>query len=326
MVFKKLALPLVACALALVAQSSMGQAFPSQPVRVISAFSPGSGPDALFRIVAEQVSGQWKQPIIIDNKTGASGFIAASAVKAAAPTGHELFLADVGHMSINPSLFRNMPYSPKDDFVPVTTIFQTSFFITVSAASKIRSVKDLVASATANPQGVSYGSFAVGSIGHLGGAQLEAATGTQMLHVAFKEASQLYASIAAGDVTWGLGAPTGPAGALMKADKLRFLAVADSVRSPVLPDVPTIKESGGPDGVSGRTWVALFAPRGTPPQVVESINRSFVAVLRRPDIVEKFAASGLVAWASTPGELAEVMERDRVGYAALVKRVGIAPN
>lgn len=299
--------------------------FPSQTVRIIAPFSPGSGPDAVMRIVAEQLSRRWKQSVIIDNRTGASGIIAATAAKAAAPTGYDLLLADVGHMSVNPSMFKNLSYDPKADFVPISTLFTTSFFVAVSAQSKIQNISELITQATAKPERVSYGSFAIGSIGHLGGAQLEMATHTKMVHIAFKEASQLYTSIATGDVTWGL-ASIGSAGALLKADKLRFIAVADSVRSPILPNVPTIRESGGPDGINGKTWVALFAPKGTPPAIVETINRSVAEVLKRPDTIEKFRNAGLTASSSTPAELASLMDRDTIYYGALVKRTGANSN
>ncbi|MES2510964.1 MAG: tripartite tricarboxylate transporter substrate binding protein [Pseudomonadota bacterium] len=300
-------------------------AFPSQAVRIIAPFSPGSGPDAAMRIVAEQLSRQWKQPVIIDNRTGASGIIAATVAKAAAPSGYELLLADVGHMSVNPSMFKNLAYDPRADFAPISTIFTTAFFVAVSTQSRIQTMGDLISQARATPEKVSYGSFAVGSIGHLGGAQLEAATHTKMVHVAFKEASQLYTSIATGDVTWGLGS-IGSAGALLKADKLRFIAVADTVRSPILPNVPTVKEAGGPDGINGKTWVALFAPKGTPAAIVETINRSVADILKRSDTAEKFRTAGLIASGSSPAELSALMEKDAAYYGALVKRTGASAN
>lgn len=305
--------------------SAGAQSFPSQPLRVIAPFSAGSGPDSAMRIVAEQLAAQWKQPVLVDNRPGASGIIAVSAAKAAAPTGYELLLADVGHMSINPSMFKSLPYNPKADFVPITTIFTTSFFVAVGGQSKIQNLKDLISAASAAPERVSYGSFAIGSIGHLGGAQLEAATHTRMVHVAFKEASQLYTSIAAGDVSWGL-ASIGSAGALLKADKLRFIAVADEQRSPILPNVPTIQEAGGPQGINGKTWVALFAPKGTPPAVVETIQRSVSEVLKRPETVERFRAAGLIASSSTPADLSALVDKDAVYYGALVKRTGASAN
>lgn len=305
--------------------SAGAQSFPSQPLRVIAPFSAGSGPDSAMRIVAEQLAAQWKQPVLVDNRPGASGIIAVSAAKAAAPTGYELLLADVGHMSINPSMFKSLPYNPKADFVPITTIFTTSFFVAVGGQSKIQNLKDLISAASAAPERVSYGSFAIGSIGHLGGAQLEAATQTRMVHVAFKEASQLYTSIAAGDVSWGL-ASIGSAGALLKADKLRFIAVADEQRSPILPNVPTIQEAGGPRGINGKTWVALFAPKGTPPAVVETIQRSVSEVLKRPETVERFRSAGLIASSSTPAELSALVDKDAVYYGALVKRTGASAN
>ena len=303
--------------------SASAQAFPSQPLRVIAPFSAGSGPDAAMRILAEQLSAQWKQPVLVDNRPGASGIIAVSAAKAAAPTGYDLLLADVGHMSINPSMFKSLPYNPKADFVPITTIFTTAFFVAVGGQSKIHNLKDLVAAASAAPEQVSYGSFAIGSIGHLGGAQLEAATHTRMVHVAFKEASQLYASIAVGDVTWGL-ASIGSAGALLKADKLRFIAVADKERSPILPQVPTIQEAGGPPGINGNTWVALFAPKGTPPAVVARMNAVSNEVLADPAVKRRLAEMGATTLGGTPQQLADHLAAETEKWARVVRDARIA--
>lgn len=311
-----------ACALLLgQATGALAEDFPSRPVRVYSPFPAGSAPDAVMRIVGEQLSAQWKQPVVVDNRPGANGFIALGLGKGAPPTGHELVMVDVGHMAINPTLFKKLPYDPKTDFAPVSLLFRVSFFVTVGSASKLQSFRDIVSLAQASPGKVSYGSAAVGGPLHLGGAQVEAATHTQMVHVPFKESSQLYTSIASEEVTWGL-ASIGSAGALLKSGKLRFVAIADSKRSPVLPNVPTIREAGGPEGIAATSWVALMAPRGTPPSVAQSISQSVAAVLKRPEVVERLANAGVTAASSTPAELAELIERDARHYAPLVRRTG----
>ena len=173
-------------ALALASALATAQSFPNQPVRLISPFPGGSGPDAVTRIVGERLSAAWKQPVLVDPRPGASGFIAASAVKQTAPTGYELLVADVGVLSVNPSLFKTLPYDPKTDFVPVGAFYRTSFFIVVGNNSPIHSVKELVAAAHAAPGKLSYGSNAVGGPLHFGGAQIQALTGTQMVHVPYK--------------------------------------------------------------------------------------------------------------------------------------------
>ncbi|MES2412715.1 MAG: tripartite tricarboxylate transporter substrate binding protein [Pseudomonadota bacterium] len=306
--------------LALMASSALAQTFPAQPVRIISPFPAGSGPDAVARIVGEKLAASLKQPIVIDPRPGANGFLAANAVKAAAPTGYDLFLADIGHMTINPSLFKKLPYDAKADFVPVGGIYRASFFIAVGANSPIKTLKDLIAAA-AVPGRISYGSNAIGSPLHLGAAQLEAATNTKMLHVPFKEISQLYAAVSTGEVDWALGS-IASAGPLLRAGKLRFLAVADTTRSAAMPDVPTFEQAGGPGPLSANSWVSLMAPKGTPAAVVTTLNRSINDALKQPDVVEKLAGFGFTPFLSSPADLAKVIDSDTVRNAALVKRTG----
>jgi tripartite-type tricarboxylate transporter receptor subunit TctC len=297
------------------------QSFPTQPVRIISPFSAGSGPDTVARVVGEKLASSLKQTVLVDARPGASGFLAAGAVKQAAPTGYDLFMADVGHLAINPALFKKLPYDPKTDFVPVGGLLHTSFFIVVGANSPFRTVKDLIAAAAASPDKITYGSTSVGGPPHLGGAQLEAASGTKMTHVPFKEISQLNIAVSNGEVDWTMGS-LASSGALLKAGKVRYLAIADETRSLSAPNVPTLEESGGPKGVQARSWVALMAPKGTPAAVVTTLNQSLNDVLRLPEVAERFATFGYVPYPITPAALASLIDRDTVAYAAMVKRTG----
>lgn len=301
------------------------QSFPTQQVRIISPFPTGSGPDVVARLVAEKLSINWKQPVLVDARPGASVFLAAGAAKQVAPTGHDLLLADVGHLAINPSLFKKLPYDPKQDFVPVGALFNTSFFIVVGADSLFRSVKALVAAAAASPGKINYGSTAIGGPPHLGAAQLEAASGTRMTHVPYKENSQLSVAVSNGEVDWTMGslAASGP---LLKAGKVRFIAIADGTRSASMPNVPTLEESGGPKGVRARSWVALMAPKGTPAAVVATLNQSLNDVLRQAEVAEKLAAFGFAPHPMTPAALAALIDSDTVAYAAMVKRTGISAD
>lgn len=304
----------------LLAGTALAQSFPTQPVRIISPFPAGSGPDVVARIVGERLTASWKQSIVVDARPGANGFLAASAVKQAAPTGYDLLIADVGHLSISPSLFKKLPYDPKTDFVPVGGVYRTSFFIVVGANTPFHSVKDLVAAAAATGK-VTYGSNSVGGPLHLGAAQLEAASSTKLLHVPYKEISQLYAAVSTGELDWAMGS-IASAGPLFRAGKVRFLAIADRSRSSIMPNVPTIEESGGPKGVTARTWVALLAPKGTPAPVIETLNKSLNEVLKQPEVVDKFATFGFVPDPTTPAALASLIESDTTVYAGMVKRTG----
>lgn len=306
--------------LGLLASPGWAQSFPTQAVRIISPFPAGSGPDVIARIVGERLTASWKQPVVVDARPGASGFLAIGTAKQASATGYDLLLADVGHLAVSPSLFKKLPYDPKADFVPVGGVYRTSFFVVVGANSPIRSVKDLIAAA-ATPGKVTYGSTSIGGPLHLGAAQLEAATGTKMVHVPYKEISQLYAAVSTGEIDWAMGS-IASAGPLLRAGKVRFIAIADRVRSPSLPTVPTFEESGGPKGVVARTWVALMAPKGTSSAVVDTLNRSLNDVLKQPEVAEKFSTFGFVPDPTTPAALAGLIDSDTVVYADMVKRTG----
>jgi tripartite-type tricarboxylate transporter receptor subunit TctC len=314
----------VGMGLATLAGSIGAQTFPSQSVRIISPFPAGSGPDVVARMVGERLGAAWKQPVVVDPRPGANGFIAVGTVKQAPATGYDLLLADVGHMAISPSLFKKLPYDPKAYFTPVGGVYRTSFFVVVGANSPIKTAKDLIAAA-AVPGKVTYGSNSIGGPLHLGAAQVEAASGTKMLHVPFKEISQLYAAVSTGEVDWAMGS-IASAGALMKAGKLRFIAIADDARSASLPKVPTLEESGGPKGVAARTWVVLMAPKATSAAVVDSLNKTLNEVLKHSEVAEKFANFGFVPYPITPAALDTLIESDTVVYADMVKRTGASAD
>jgi tripartite-type tricarboxylate transporter receptor subunit TctC len=316
---------LAGCGFISCATQAQVPAFPSQPVRIISPFPAGSGPDVIARMVGESMGANWKQPVVIDTRPGANGFLAMVAGKTAAPTGYDLLLADVGHLSVSPSLFKKLPYDPKGDYVPVGGLYRPTFFVVVGTNSPYQSVKDLLAAASATPGKITYGSNSVGGPLHLSAAQVEAASNTKMVHVVYKEISQLYVSVSTGEVDWAIGS-LASAGPLLKAGKLRLLAVGDTVRSSLVPGVPTIEESGGPKGINIRSWVAVMAPKGTPPAVVATLNKSLNDVLALPEMAEKFGGFGFLPYPLTPAALGTVIDNDTVFYADMVKRTGASAD
>lgn len=321
-------------ALALVAQLALvivfipaarAETFPSRPIRIVSPFPAGSGPDAVSRVVGEQLARRLGQPVVVDPRPGGNGFIAMEAGKRAPANGHELVIGSIDQLAINPGLFPKIPYDPVGDFVPVAGLYRVAFFVVVSQQSKVRSIPDLIAMAKSGDGKVSYGSWAVGSAGHLGGAQIEAATGTRMLHVPFKDTAQLYSAVANGDVTWAFGTYA-TAGPLIQAGKLRVLAVADTKRSTALPDVSTLEEAGGPRGIQTESWIALMAPAGTPPEVLATLNRSVRTALEAPDVKAKLASFGFASASGSSEEVAQWMARDTKRYAELIHRTGASAN
>lgn len=310
-------LSLLACA-PLVASA---QDFPTRPVRLLSPFSAGSAPDSVSRMLAEQLHAQWKQPVLVDNRPGANGFLAMGAGKAAAPTGHDLVLADVGHLAINTTLFKHLPYNTLTDFTPVTLLYRTSFFIAVAADSRIQTLADLIRTAREKPGRVTYASYGSGTPFHLAGALLESETGTRMIHVPFRDGRQMYSSVVSGDVTFAM-ASLGGVDPLLQAGKLRLLAIADEKRSPLKPEVPTVKEAGGPADMHVSSWLALMAPHGTPRDVIAKIRQAVVLAFRQPEMVQRLAAMGFTPAASTPAELAQQIATDTEFYGELVRRSG----
>jgi tripartite-type tricarboxylate transporter receptor subunit TctC len=310
-----------AVATIVLAGGSAAQSFPTGPVKLISPFPAGSGPDAVTRMLGQRFAERWKQPVLVENRPGANGFIAMEAAKHAPPTGHEMLIADVGHLSVNPSLFRRLPYDPERDFAPVGVLYRTTFFLAVGRDSPFQSVRDLVDAAAKGANRVSYGSNGIGGPLHLGGAQLAHVTQTQMLHVPFKDGNVLYASLANGDLDF-VFTTIASAGALQRAGKLRFMAIADDKRSPAMPQVPTIEEAKGPK-LRVDSWLALLVPAGTPQSVVSAINTAVNESMKHPDMARRLEGLGLSAAVSTPDELAQLIRTDRVRFAELVKRIGI---
>ncbi len=312
-----------ALALALaVSTSAMAQFAPTTPVRISSVFPTGSGPDVVARVVAEKLQARWGQPVLVDARPGGAGAVAINGMKNAAPTGHDLVVVDVGNLSINPLIFRKLSYDPQTDLVPVALLYKTAFFVAVAANSPYQSFKDLASAATAKGAQLRYGSNAVGGPIHLGSARLEAAMGAEMLHVPYKETSQLYAAVVSGEIDWAYGS-VATAGGLERGNKLRFLAVADQQRSPAMPAVPTLEEAGGPKGLDALSWVALMAPKGTPAAVVADINKAVNEALAQPDVKEKMASFGFAIATGPAQQVADLTRADRARYAEVLKRVKV---
>ncbi|MDB5965012.1 MAG: hypothetical protein JWQ72_1512 [Polaromonas sp.] len=297
------------------------QTFPTQTVRMVSAFPTGSGPDVVARLVAAKLATRWNQQVIVDARPGAAGVSAVNAMKRQPATGYDLVVVDVGNLSINPLIFKNLGYDPDKELAPVALLYKAAFFVTVSTTSPIKSIADLK-KASAAPAQLSYGSNAVGGPIHLASARLASALGADMLHVPYKETSQLYTSVSTNEVSWAYGS-IATAGALMRSDKLRFLAVADKTRSAALPNVPTLEEAGGPKGVDALTWVALMAPTGTPASVVNEINAAVNEAVNQPDLKERLASFGFFASPGPAQQVADLTRQDRARYAEVLKTVKV---
>lgn len=311
------------CACALFSGPSIAQGNPGQPLRTVMPYSAGSGPDAAMRRVGELLGRELERPVMIDNKPGGNGWLATGEVKRAKPDGNTLLMLDGTYMALQPHLYKNLPFDPAGDFEPVAGVYTTGFFIVVGAASPWKSVAELVAAAKAKPGDVSYGSWGQGSVAHVGTAQFEAASGTRMLHVPFKELPQLYTAVSTSEVDWAFGSAA-TVGPLYRAGKVRLLAYGGAKRLAGYESISTIAEAGGPTGIEVRTWVAIYAPKKTPAATIDRIHTSLAKVLTQPAVRESLDGFGFEPWAVGPAELARTQNSDTQRYAGVVQRARIA--
>ncbi|WP_137890281.1 tripartite tricarboxylate transporter substrate binding protein [Ramlibacter sp. 2FC] len=316
------ALILSAALIAAVATGVHGQTFPDRPVKFILPFPTGTGPDTVMRLVGERLTRIWGQQVVVENKPGGNGWIAMDAAKRAPADGYTLLQVDASQMSAHPHLFKKMPIDPVKDFDPVAPMYRTHYYVTVAADSKWKTVGDLIAEAKAKPGAVTYGSSGMGGNIHLGGAMMEKATGTKMHHVPYKETTQIYMAIASGDIQWAVGtaSTTQP---LLKAGKLKYLAVTGPQRTSILPEIPTMAESQGPANYELQTWVGLYVPRGTPKAIVDRLNADVTRVIREPEIRARLAAVGFEGLAQTPEEFQKMMSADSMKFGTLIKEMNI---
>jgi tripartite-type tricarboxylate transporter receptor subunit TctC len=300
---------------------SPSASYPTKVVKVLSPYSSGAGPSVFMRILGDKLSKAWGQQVIVDSRPGASGFLAIEAAKNAAPDGHELLVVSNAHVAINPALYKKLPYDPQKDFVPVAMIYHTPFFITVKTDGPYPTVQALIAAAKANPGKLTYGAPYIGSPSHLGGADFAYRIGTKMVVVPFKDQSQIYVSIANGDLDWMLST-LGSALPLLTAGRIKLIAIAARQRSKSAPDVPTVQELGGPAGFEVGSWLAVLAPRGTPPELVRRINADVNKQLADPDVLERLKILGFEPSPGTPEQLAEEILSDTKTYGDLVRLTG----
>jgi tripartite-type tricarboxylate transporter receptor subunit TctC len=314
----------VAAALALGLFASVGaqaQAFPTKPVRIITPFPVGSGPEGVVRLVADKLSRTWGQPVTVENRPGGNGFIAIDAFKRGATDGHDLIQLDNVHLSAYPHLFKKLPYDAAKDFDVLLPLFKTYFFFTTATNSKYKNVADLIADAKANPGKLNYGSWSVGNPVHLGSALFDTVAGVDMQHVIYKETSQLYTGVATGDLAYALGT-SATAGPLYRSGKLKFLAIAGPSRLPAYKDVPTVAEAGGPAGFEVSGWTAIAAPKGVPKAVADKIQHDIEKALAEPDIKEKFISFGYENYIPTRVQFQQYMDSESKRFADVIKKAG----
>jgi len=312
----------IAAALILVwhAPALAQSAYPAKPIRIISIFAPGGGNDVICRLVAQQLTERLKQQVIVENRVGANGIVGSEAAARSAPDGYTFTLIPSGH-TVNASMYKKLPFDSIRDFTPITLVGSGPLVLAVHPSLPAKNVKELIALAKARPGQLTYVSSGVGASGHLAGALFDSMTGTQMVHVPYKGMSLAVSDLMGGQVsmTFGTSLSVIPH---VRTGRLRALATTGAQRSPALPDLPTIAESGLP-GYEASLWYGFVGPARMPPEIVQRLNTEIAAILAQPDTREKLASQGVDARSTTSDEFARILTADVARWAKVVQKLGL---
>jgi tripartite-type tricarboxylate transporter receptor subunit TctC len=315
---------LAGLALLPLATPALAQEYPSRPIRLLVGFAAGGSTDVFARAIAPRLQALLGQPVVIENRPGAGGNIATEATVRSAPDGYTLLLGTIGPLAINPTLYGNLAFDPLKDLTPVSLVGEVPNVLAVPADRPYRSVADIIAAAKARPEVLNFGSSGIGSAGHLAAEQLNLMAGIRTTHVPYRGGGALLPELVAGRVDYAFttalnGIPQAEAG------KLRILGVPNGKRVPLLPEIPTIAESGLP-GFDGVDWAALMAPPGLPAPILAKLNAAMQSVLKEAELVAAMASRRLVLEASTPEALAEFLRRETARWAPVVRASGARPD
>ena len=314
------ALPLVLAALPVQAQTD----WPSKSVTLIVPFAPGGSTDVVARMLAQKLGEMWKQTVVVENRAGAGGNIGAAAVGKAAPDGYTLLMASGSIFTVNPHLYASLPFDPKKDFAPILNVATGPMVVAVPPNSEFKDLKALMAKAKAEPGKINFGSAGPGSQVHMAAERLAFTAGVDMAHIPYKGESAALTDLMAGQVQVVVG-NIGAATPLVTGGKLRALAVTSAERSKMLPDVPTVAESGYP-GFENSGWFGLMAPAGTPKAAIDRIQRDTAAVLAQADVAARLTAIGMSAVGNTPGAMAAAIDAESKVWADVIKTRKIKAN
>ncbi len=309
----------IALAAAALCGTAQAQSYPTKPVTIVVPFAPGGATDIMARQLAERLNKRLGQPVIVENKPGAGTMIASEYVAKAAPDGHTVLLA-ASSLGIAPSLYSKVNYDPVKDFTPVSLVASVIHVLEVHPSVPVKNVAELIAWLKANPTKANYGSVGAGTSTHLESELFNTMAGVKMTHVPYKGSAPALMDLVGGNlqVMFDAWASSGP---FVKDGKTRLLAVTTAQRSKILPDVPTVAESGLP-GYEAMPWLGFVAPAGTPTAAVNRFHAELMEVLKEPAVQEKFHSLGLDIIGNTPQEFGEFIKKDIAKWAKVVKDSG----
>ena len=319
----RLVLTAAVSGLVLLAQQAVAQTYPTKPIHVMVPYAPGGIADIAARIVGAKLTEAWGQQVVVENRPGGNGFIAMSAGAKSPADGYTLVMATVGDVSINPALFKDMPYK-WEDFAPVTAVSDAPMVLAVNAGTPYNTVADVVAAAKAQPGRLSYATPGNGSVNQIVMEWMALNTDPQYQHSPYKGGAPAAAALAGGDVPLGVLASSSAA-PQVKAGRLRVLATTGAKPSKFNPEWPTLQSQGVKD-VDASNWTLLLAPKGTPKDVVDKLQAEIAKILDLPDVKERFAAGGVETIASTGAELDARVKKTANELAVIVEKAKIKPD
>lgn len=302
------------------AGAALAQTYPAKPLRMVVPFPAGGATDIVGRLIAQKLSEAWGQQVIVDNRGGAGGTLGSDIAAKSAPDGHTILVATSSTHAIAPSLYARLPYDPVRDFAPVTLLASATILLAVHPSVPAKNVRELIALGKKQPQALSFASSGNGGISHLVGEHFKSVSGIQMLHVPYKGDTPALVDLVSGQVSLMFGTAVSflP---YVKSGRLNALAVTNPRRSPIVPAVPTVAESGLP-GFEALQWFGIFAPAGTSKEIVAKLNGEIVKILRMPDVRDRLSGLGADVVGNTPEQFAAFQKADTAKWARIVKESG----
>ncbi len=300
--------------------AAAAEVYPARPVRIVVGFTPGGGTDLVARMVAGKLGDQLKTSFIVENKVGASGNIAGQQVATARPDGYTLLWVPIAH-AVNAAIGKDLTYAPVADFAPVSLVMSNPTLINVSPSISVTTVRELIAMAKAQPGKLSYASSGVGSSSHIAAALFELLAGVQMLHVPYKGGGDAQRAVLSGDVSLSFNDIQASI-PLVRGGKIKAIASTGKRRAKVLADIPTVAESGLPE-YEYSVWFGLLAPKRTPAEIVSKLHTEIVAILKSPDLAQKFEADGGEVIGSSPEEFSRFLNAEVEKWRKVVRAAGI---
>jgi len=304
----------------LIAAPLSAQTYPSKPVKLVVPYAPGGSVDLAARILAEQLPGSLGQPVVVENKPGASGAIGVDAVVHSPPDGHTLLIVGSGAITVNVHLTK-IAYDPQKDLVPITMVATLPMVIAVNASLPVKNVRELMDYVKAKPGGMNYSSNGFGSVAFLSSQLFKRMTGLNMTHITYRGSAPAAAAIASGEVPFGF-VDSSAAMAQARSGQVRVLAVTDPKRSAIVPDIPTIAESGVP-GFAVTAWLGMFAPAGTPQPIIARINAEVAKALAKPEVRERILHADLEPAPDSPAAFASYVKNELETFGTVIKEAGI---